>query len=324
MKVSVMMTTYNHEPFIAQALDSALRQQVTFDYEIVIGEDCSLDRTRQIVIDYQHRYPDKIRSLLPESNTGIRANFLQTLKACQGEYVAWLDGDDYWTSPHKLQKLADLLDQHPSYSMCFHNVVRWYENGSQPPKNNCPDDLQTVITLADFLSQRSYCLPVSVMFRRSYLDKFPAAFDHLKIGDWPCFALLAHKGDIGYLNEVMGVYRIHSGGLFSCGGWTPENRIKVGEAQLECLETVDAYFNYQYHHLIKRRIADVCYAMAMCYWKQNQWTEVRYYILKGFLPRAFGGRASTRMLLAALFVSYFPMLLYMKRRLQHWRQTSLS
>jgi glycosyltransferase involved in cell wall biosynthesis len=324
MKVSVLIITYNHEPFIAQALDSALMQYVDFAYEIVVGEDCSRDRTREIVRDYQKRYPDRIRLLLPERNIGARANFIQALHACRGEYVAWLDGDDYWTSPHKLQKQADVLDRHPLYAMCFHNVVRWHEDGSKPLENNCPDDFKPVLTLADFLSQRSYCLPVSVMFRRRWLSKLPPEFDRLQIGDWPCFALLASQGNMAYINEVMGVYRIHPGGMFSRGGWTPEKRIQVGKAQLECLETVDAYFGYQYHHLIKRRVADVCYTMAKCCRRQNQWTEMRHYLLKGFLPRALGGRASTWQLLAALCTTFFPILHGTRLRLRHWCKTCFT
>lgn len=117
MKVSVLMITYNHEKFIAQAIDSILMQQVNFDYEIVIGEDCSTDGTRAIVIQYQKEYPDKIRLLLPEENLGMHKNFVQTFRACQGEYIALLEGDDYWTSPRKLQKQVDFFRL--SSGMCY-------------------------------------------------------------------------------------------------------------------------------------------------------------------------------------------------------------
>ena len=130
MKVSVHMITYNHEKFIAQAIESALMQQVDFDYEIVIGEDCSTDRTREIVVAYQQRHPDKIRLLLHEQNVGVSLNDIRVYRACRGEYVAWLEGDDYWTSPHKLQKQADFLDSHPACSACFHPVTVFFEDGS--------------------------------------------------------------------------------------------------------------------------------------------------------------------------------------------------
>ena len=100
-KVSVRIVTYNHERFIGQAIDSVLMQTVNFPYEIVIGEDCSTDNTRRIVMDYRDRYPDKIRLLLHEQNVGQHANIMRTEAACRGRYMANLDGDDYWTDPCK-------------------------------------------------------------------------------------------------------------------------------------------------------------------------------------------------------------------------------
>src|SRR5262245_13387432 len=90
MKVSVLITTYNHESFIAQAIDSVLMQRVNFDYEIIIGEDCSLDSTRDIVVSFQKMYPDKIRLLLPQENLGFYGNviFKQILELSKGQYIA--------------------------------------------------------------------------------------------------------------------------------------------------------------------------------------------------------------------------------------------
>src|SRR5579864_5044611 len=107
MKLSVMMITYNHERFIAQALDSILAQQVNFDYEIVVGEDCSADGTRAILMDFHRRYPSRIVPFLRDRNMGAMPNFESTLRACRGQYLALLEGDDYWTSPDKLQRQVD-------------------------------------------------------------------------------------------------------------------------------------------------------------------------------------------------------------------------
>ncbi|MDQ3815609.1 MAG: glycosyltransferase family 2 protein, partial [Armatimonadota bacterium] len=129
MKVSIVMVTYNHEKYIAQAVESVLMQETNFDYELIIGEDCSQDKTRAIVMDFQRRFPERIRLLLPEKNLGGsgKTNFLQTLAAAQGQYVALLEGDDYWTSPHKLQKQVDFLDSHPECAICFHKSNMLYE-----------------------------------------------------------------------------------------------------------------------------------------------------------------------------------------------------
>lgn len=105
IKISVSLVTFNHQKYIEQAIESILMQKVNFDYEIILGEDFSSDTTRDIVIKYQKKYPDKIRLILPEQNLGCSGQkiFVQTLEACQGEYIALLDGDDYWTDPEKLQ-----------------------------------------------------------------------------------------------------------------------------------------------------------------------------------------------------------------------------
>lgn len=96
------MITYNHEKFISQAIESVLMKKTNFDYELVIGEDCSTDRTRKICIDYRKEYPDKIKLLLRESSLGIHRNFVDTLKECTGEYIVLLEGDDYWTETYML------------------------------------------------------------------------------------------------------------------------------------------------------------------------------------------------------------------------------
>src|SRR5882762_4326458 len=118
-KVSVAMICYKQEQFITQAVESAMMQKTDFPYELVISDDCSPDSTREIALDLQRRYPDRIRLLLPETNRGMMSNFVQTLRACTGDYIALLEGDDYWIDARKLQKQADLLDTHPEFPACF-------------------------------------------------------------------------------------------------------------------------------------------------------------------------------------------------------------
>ena len=214
MKASVMMITYNHEKYIAQAIESALMQQTSFPYEIVIGEDCSTDGTRDIVIDYQQRYPDKIRLLPSERNLGGRENARRTRQACRGQYVAFLDGDDYWTDPSKLQKQVDFLDDHPACALCFHNVTVVDEVVNRPPRLYCPPNQKAISTLEDLLI--AYFIPTcATMFRRGLLGDEPDWFQTMPVGDWPFSILLAQHGQIGYLNEVMGVHRRHDGGVYT-------------------------------------------------------------------------------------------------------------
>src|SRR5256885_17089820 len=110
MKVSVPIVTYNQEKFIAQAVNSVLAQQTSFPFEIVIGEDCSTDGTRGIVQRLVAENPDKIRAICREKNLGMLENHRATYGACRGEYIAFLQGDDYWTDPQKLHKQREFLN----------------------------------------------------------------------------------------------------------------------------------------------------------------------------------------------------------------------
>ncbi len=117
--VSVAMITYNHAPYLAQAIEGVLRQNVRFPFELVIGEDRSTDGTRDIVLGYQKNYPALIRVISSERNVGAAHNAYRTFKACQGKYVAFCEGDDYWHRSDKLQIQADYLDGHPECGLVF-------------------------------------------------------------------------------------------------------------------------------------------------------------------------------------------------------------
>ncbi len=120
-KVSVLFITYNHEEYVRQAMDSVLMQECDFDYEIVVGEDCSTDSTRDILREYEAAHPDKVRLLFREKNFGRPTmNVYDTGMHCRGDYIAFLEGDDYWTDPKKLAKQISFLDQNPDYMGCTH------------------------------------------------------------------------------------------------------------------------------------------------------------------------------------------------------------
>ncbi len=121
-KLSVILITYNHEKYIRKALDSVLSQETDFPFEVVIGEDCSPDDTRNICKEYKKKYPDQVRLVSRDKNTGRPTlNVYETTMKCRGEYLAYLEGDDYWTDTHKLQKQVDFLESHPEYIACTHS-----------------------------------------------------------------------------------------------------------------------------------------------------------------------------------------------------------
>lgn len=229
MKVSVLMITYNHEKFIAQAIDSILMQQVNFEYEIVIGEDCSTDNTRDIVINYQRKYPDKIRALLPETNLGMQKNLVQTLKACQGKYIALCEGDDYWIDPLKLKKQVDFLEANPEYSLVFCNVKVIYQSKTHKSHLGYSDQakpaenghLQIIkhpkqTTSLNDLVYGNYIHTPGVLFRNwTLIDGIPNYIEKVSIGDWPLHLYSAKQGNLFYMNEVLTAYRVHDKGSWS-------------------------------------------------------------------------------------------------------------
>lgn len=113
------MTTYNHEAYLAQAIESVLAQQTSFGVELVLGDDCSTDSTAAICREYAAKYPGRVRFVTGQRNVGWRANYRRTFEACRGKYVAYCDGDDWWSDPRKLQMQADLLESDPSCGMCY-------------------------------------------------------------------------------------------------------------------------------------------------------------------------------------------------------------
>jgi glycosyltransferase involved in cell wall biosynthesis len=249
MKLTVIVITYNHERFIAQALESVLMQKVNFEFEVVISEDRSTDRTRQIVTEFARSNPSKIRLLLSQYNLHSNEVVVRAIQASQGQYVALLDGDDYWTSADKLQKQVDFLDNHPECSVCFHNAQVVHEDGSRSPWNWTSANQKEFSTLEDIWMD-NFIAACSTMFRKGLIITFPQWFNSLfPITDWPLHILNAEHGKIGYINEVMGVYRYHRGGLYSS---LSEGR-KLDET-LSFYETMDVNLKYRYHEIIRKAI----------------------------------------------------------------------
>lgn len=278
MKVSILIVTYNHEKYIVEALDSVLIQQVDFDYEIVIGDDCSTDNTRSILIGYQNKHPGKIKLLLRERNLGFygKYNFFHTFNACQGQYIAMLEGDDYWTAPDKLQKQVDFLDTHPECSFCFHASKLVFEDGSgRKPILHVPPEIKPFYTIEDVLGKRDFIHTASTMFRRGLFGEFPEWFLSPGPGDCVLYILCGQHGKIGYIDEVKSVYRIHKEGI-----WSSKGLIQRLLIQIELLRTIDAYLNFHYDKIIKSTISSFYYRIAEEYRHNNSRSKALINLLK--------------------------------------------
>lgn len=282
MKLSVSMITYNHEKFIRQAIESVLMQETDFDYELVIGEDNSTDHTYDIISEYQHAYPDKIRVFHSGSNIGSNRNYTRTFFACRGEYIATVDGDDYWTSPLKLQKQVDFFKQHPDCVMCYHDVRSFWEDGSRPSSVLPLKMRQGISTIQDLLAIDHFMPSSSVMFRSGLVKDVPEWFFDIPIGDWPFHVLHAQYGNIGYISEVLGAYRRHEGGLLLQRNyeafWLGELRMYRG--LLCCLDR-------RYGRAIKDLISNRYYLLADYLERNGNQSGARSYALRRAALRPF-------------------------------------
>jgi len=208
--VSVRLVTYNHEKYIAQCLEGILMQRTDFPFEVVVGEDCSTDRTREIVLAYAERYPDKLRVLPAEANLGHMRNSLRVYQACRGKYHAMIEGDDYWIDPLKLQMQADFMEAHPDVSLCFHNALILNEKYAATRLffEHAPAEI------LDFATAYQMTLPMpSLMARSDVLATLPEWRLKIRCGDLLFRLWCAHHGNLGYLDRIMSVYRRHGGGL---------------------------------------------------------------------------------------------------------------
>jgi glycosyltransferase involved in cell wall biosynthesis len=246
VELSVLVMTYNHARFIGQALDSVLAQRTDFTFEILISEDCSTDGTRETVTAYAESHPNRIRPLLSTANLRSNAIVSRGIAAARGTYLAFLDGDDYWTDSGKLQKQVDFLRAHPQCPMCFHNARVVYEDGCRPPYLWTPVGQSRFSTFED-IWMGNFIPMCSTVFRRAAIADVPAWYEHMfPITDWPLHILAARQGPLGYLDDVMGVYRQHGGGLYSVYS-EEQKQLKT----LEFYRTMNANLGYRHDRLIR-------------------------------------------------------------------------
>lgn len=249
-KVSIASITYNHEKYILAALESWIKQETDFNFEIVIGEDASSDYTRNIIEKHMELYPDKIRLITSEKNVGIIPNFIRTIEACQGEHIAFCEGDDYWTDPYKLQKQVDFLEANPEYSLCFHNAMIKWENDIKNPQLFCSPNQKETSTIEDVIN--NWFIPTaSMMFRRECVTPLPVWIRGVYNGDWALQMILADKGKIKYLPDVMSVYRRSVGSL---SGGVGRNTHFVNNKKIELLGIIDKETKYQYSKQINTKV----------------------------------------------------------------------
>ena len=216
--LSVCLITYNHVKYIEQAIEGVLMQKVNFPFELIIADDFSTDGTREIVEACQKKYPDLVKLILQKNNVGPAKNWIDLITYPQSKYIAYFEGDDYWTDPLKLQKQVDFLEVNPEYTVCFTNST-YYETAIN--KQYVPESFERLLNgvshyIIDLNSYyNNFATPtLTVVFVAKKL--FSVEIKGIKyLNDAVMFFILLSQGKGALLNFNSAVYRIHPTGLWS-------------------------------------------------------------------------------------------------------------
>jgi glycosyltransferase involved in cell wall biosynthesis len=232
--VAIEIATYNHEKYIGQTIESVLNQKTTFDFKLIICEDCSTDNTAKICAAYKSKYPDKIDLYLNETNTGVLPNAIKLHKLSLGshaKYIAMLDGDDYWCDKNKLQKQVNFLEKNTDYSLCFHAVYEQSGDLKNPSVHNISRKEETFDCVQ--LARYNFISTPTVVFRNGLFKSLPSWFSSSPAGDYVLHMLNSRKGPIKYFPDLMAVYRKHTGGI-----WSPQTQKINSEKWIRLLDNL--------------------------------------------------------------------------------------
>lgn len=209
--VSIAVITYNQEKTLPKTLDSLLAQKVDFPIEIVVGEDCSTDHTREVLKGYANRYPDVIKPIYNETNLGILGNYMMTLSHCQGKYMAGCAGDDFWSDSEKLQMQVDIMENDPSIGLVYTDVVMDSVATNQRFERGCADpreDLFTQLLEGCFITAPTAC------YRRDLLQHVDFEEFHKQgfaMEDYPMWLTFSLHTCFYHLKRPTVTYRIERG-----------------------------------------------------------------------------------------------------------------
>lgn len=256
IQVSIMCITYNHEKFIANMLDSLLSQKVNFQYEILIHDDASKDRTQDIIKDYTRKYPDIIKPILQKENQyskGIDPNITYNYPRIRGKYVAYCEGDDYWLDENKLQVQYNAMEQNKQCAICVHKTQCVSVSNEKIDREFPPIELNGgIITSQEYITMElkdvgwlfqtsSYFIRAEVAkeYASEYVNKYP-------VGDLPLVLFSLQKGSCYYIPRKMSCYRVDSGGAMSSLK-SRKKRIAHFNEMIAGHKDFDKLTSYKYH-----------------------------------------------------------------------------
>lgn len=278
--ISVCLITYNQAEFIEQALKSILMQRHPYTWEIIIADDYSTDRTREIINNYYSQYSETIKLLFQPKNVGPPKNYIDLLRAAKGKYVAYLEGDDYWTDELKLDKQVKFLEQNKDFVACFHNVSR-LQNG-QLNGVVYPNDRKVEVEFTD-LAKGDYLKSCSLMYRNSIETIDPLINFQIPSEDTSLGLCLLQKGKAYFMNETMATYRLHTGGTFSQIGSSKKLLWSISSQ-----EALIKYFSFRSEkkYLIQTKLRYTL-QLATAYIEEKKYAEFAKIFLKNIISALY-------------------------------------
>jgi glycosyltransferase involved in cell wall biosynthesis len=264
---SICCITYNHENYIADAIESFLMQKTDFSYEILIHDDASTDRTPEIIKQYESKYPDLIKPIYQTENQyskGVKTMSFNMDRA-KGKYIAICEGDDYWTDPYKLQKQVDYMEKNPECSMCVHAAYRVTSDKKKLKSHVRPNRGNKVFTVEEVIEGSGELFATnSILYPAVFSTNRPDFYEKAPVGDYPLAIYLALQGTVYYIDEFMSAYRV---GLK--GSWTSrflssiERRVAHWDKIVDMLNVINRYSEYKYDITIKKYIQNIKFNLML-------------------------------------------------------------
>lgn len=285
--VSVFLISYNEEQYIRQALDSILAQNINFDFEILCHDDASTDNTANIILEYAERYPNIVIPILQKENQTQKSENI-VLKfiypKAKGKYVAYCDGDDYWTDKNKLQKQVDFLERNPEYTLCLHNFEFLYENSGKIKSADC-GKLDSDFRTEKFIQWDSSKIPQigTSMFPKDLAYNRPKLFHKVgggkesmrPISDMPLYIYLSIVGKVKYFPKPMSIWRRRAKGTWETELKDVSKMTTYNKQHIEFLKQLDVYTEYKYKESIQKKINNINVEIA---YREAEFRRVRQYI----------------------------------------------
>ncbi len=248
--VDVLLVCYNQEKYIEKTLRSILSQKTTFDYRVVVADDCSKDNTVNIIRRIEKECGKEFTYLDGSTNLGISGNYYRSFNSCDAKYVAVMEGDDYWIDEYRLQKHVDFLETHEDYSMSFNKiVVTTSDNHShiQPVFDDEDYDKGyykvdgNILAGSNVIGNFSACVYRAALLKTIEKEIFMNGYD------WIVNLKMAQMGKICCLLQPQSVYRLHAGGV-----WSRMSRIDQIKDVLDAIERYDRLTDYEFTDSFKK------------------------------------------------------------------------